>query len=270
VHYIHIPKHAMQDFRTFARNVAAQACRDVATKNPYVQALNRHRAELESSLLDDASPGGAGGSASKGKPDAFTLEQRLSTKREALSTLSPVSMGVVAGEGGCGCGSMCHGSCGGSSEAPRSKVACGLQCCADRGGDLGSPRVVTSLEEGQGMGPREAVVYPLPALAASDCPTSRDVAGQHIPAFVSADSPVPQLGTPSSQCSPSSSPACSGRDGGPGEGCGSQGALGARLASPHACVAMPQGVALAQGPGEVIGCSAGDVAAGPPVYDVRV
>lgn len=49
VRYLHIPKHAMKDFRTFAQNAANEA---IAENNPYILALNSHRAKLHPSLVD--------------------------------------------------------------------------------------------------------------------------------------------------------------------------------------------------------------------------
>jgi len=75
VRYIHIPKHALNDFRSFARDVAREATREVATQNPYVQALCRHREELQAPLVVPA------------QLTHQTKEQLLATQREALGVL---------------------------------------------------------------------------------------------------------------------------------------------------------------------------------------
>jgi len=75
VRYIHIPKHALSDFRSFARDVAREATREVATHNPYVQALCRHREELQAQLVVPA------------QLTHQTKEQLLATQREALGVL---------------------------------------------------------------------------------------------------------------------------------------------------------------------------------------
>jgi len=75
VRYIHIPKHALNDFRSFARDVAREATREVATDNPYVQALCKHREEFQAQLV---------------VPEQLThqtKEQLLATQREALGVL---------------------------------------------------------------------------------------------------------------------------------------------------------------------------------------
>jgi len=74
VRYLHIPKHAMKDFRTFAQNVANEA---VTVSNPYVRALCNHRAQLQTSLLEDS-------------PEDQTLQQRMATNPESLTMLSTV------------------------------------------------------------------------------------------------------------------------------------------------------------------------------------
>jgi hypothetical protein len=75
VRYIHIQKHALNEFRSFARDVAREATREVATHNPYVQALCRHREELQAQLVVPK------------QPTHQTKEQLLATQREALGVL---------------------------------------------------------------------------------------------------------------------------------------------------------------------------------------
>lgn len=78
VSYVHIPAHAKKDFQRFARNATEAARRATAADNPYVQALRRHRFELQASaLLPDES-------------DGQTMEQLMSTEREALALMTPV------------------------------------------------------------------------------------------------------------------------------------------------------------------------------------
>lgn len=159
VRYIHIPKHAMKDFRDFAKGVAAQACREVATSNPYVQALNKHRAELQSPLVVSDDPQDLG--------NEPTLEQQLSTKREALSMLSTVRSTSRPAEdlftNGCGYEVARLKSFGLFGKGPNATA----QCCTSRG-DLGEAplsdlhlvgNVLATVQE-------ELVVYPLPTLVA--------------------------------------------------------------------------------------------------------
>lgn len=154
VRYIHIPKHAVKDFRDFARDVAAQACRDVATNNPYVQALNKHRAELQSPLAAYSDPDFT--------PEQPTLEQLLSTQREALSTISSAT-----GRPGGGGAAFFYGSCGQDAEQLR---RCGLfgnsasftavQCCTNRGDTDETP--IGEISNGDAACVhQEAVVYPI-------------------------------------------------------------------------------------------------------------
>lgn len=169
--YIHIPKHAMKDFRDFAKGVAAQACQEVATCNPYVQALNRHRKELQSSLgVWDGDEGEVG--------EQPTLEQQLSTHREALSTLSTVKRSTSASVPfflqGCGhveaespCRKPWHMFSSGAPLTP-------LQCCTSRGdtGDApdapGTSPVLTGGGLSRGLQHPQELVYPLPALAGTN------------------------------------------------------------------------------------------------------
>lgn len=120
VRYLHIPRKSLKDFRDFAKDVAAQACRELAHVNPYVEALNRHRADLETPLV----PLDWGDS--PGAENHLTLEQRLSTKREALSTLSAVQQPPSGGLAGLSCGPDEAGR-------PRPCGIFGIQCCADNG-----------------------------------------------------------------------------------------------------------------------------------------
>lgn len=76
VRYISIPKHALSDFRDFAKDVAREATREVAASNPYAQALSRHREELETPLV----------------VETVTKEQQLGIQREALCVLKAVSL----------------------------------------------------------------------------------------------------------------------------------------------------------------------------------
>lgn len=150
VHYIQIPKHAAKDFRDFARGVAAEACREVATQNPYVKALNKHRAELQCAFVP-----------SESASEPLTLEQQLSTKRDALSTLSAVRTSSGGGA------PLFYGGCG-PQEAARLK-ACGLfgtggpfatmQCCTSSG-DTGEVPMFDF--------PQELGDNPLPVLVGAD------------------------------------------------------------------------------------------------------
>lgn len=78
VSYIHIPRHSLKDFQSFARNVAAEARRETATDNPYVQALRKHRAELQTYSVIPS------------PMEEPSLEQQMGTEREALSLITPV------------------------------------------------------------------------------------------------------------------------------------------------------------------------------------
>lgn len=78
VSYIHIPRHSLQDFQSFARSVAAEARRETATDNPYVQALRKHRAELQTYSVIPS------------PMEEPSLEQQMSTEREALSLITPI------------------------------------------------------------------------------------------------------------------------------------------------------------------------------------
>lgn len=79
VAYIDIPRHALKDFKTFARDVADEAKREIAADNPYVKALRRHRVELHTSgLIPDPA-------------EEPSLAQQMSTEREALSLMTPLS-----------------------------------------------------------------------------------------------------------------------------------------------------------------------------------
>jgi len=84
VRYIHIPRHSVVDFRQFARDAKAEACRDLATNNPYAKALSSHREQLQAAL--------------ESAPVNSTLEQRLGTYRDSLSELSPVKQAWMAME----------------------------------------------------------------------------------------------------------------------------------------------------------------------------
>lgn len=161
VRYIHIPQHAVKDFRDFARGVAAQACRDVATNNPYVQALNRHRQELESPLTAHQEEGT--------QLERPTLEQLLSTKREALSTISAV--GAYHSENAGSNDSFFYGGCG-----QETRKNCGLfgtggpissfQCCTSRG-DLDELPISDLAVPESALVRQEALVYPLSTTAAA-------------------------------------------------------------------------------------------------------
>jgi len=83
--YIHIPRHSLQDFQSFARSVAAEARRETATDNPYVQALRKHRAELQTySVIPNPM-------------EEPSLAQQMGTEREALSLITPVTRSARLG-----------------------------------------------------------------------------------------------------------------------------------------------------------------------------
>lgn len=176
VHYIHIPQHAVKDFRAFAKEVAAEACRDVATNNPYVQALNRHRAELQYPIIPVEE-----GDAPKEQP---TLEQLLSTQREALSTISTVPRSPSWNEVG---NEVFFGQCG-QQEVVRMK-SCGLfgtgaplaslQCCTSRGdldeapaGDLSVSVVDGAILQQEPVMPTATLVPGVPPRTCSPVGTS--------------------------------------------------------------------------------------------------
>uniref|UniRef100_A0A7S1AIN9 Uncharacterized protein n=1 Tax=Noctiluca scintillans TaxID=2966 RepID=A0A7S1AIN9_NOCSC len=76
VRYLHIPPDSQQDFKALARNVTKDVRAEIALENPYVQALRQYRAEIAATT--SVPPMSARAS----------LEQQLSTEREALSFLS--------------------------------------------------------------------------------------------------------------------------------------------------------------------------------------
>lgn len=78
VAYIDIPRHSLKDFKTFAKDVTAQVRREVAADNPYVKALCRHRAELQTcGIIPDPA-------------EEPSLAQQMGTEREALSLMTPL------------------------------------------------------------------------------------------------------------------------------------------------------------------------------------
>lgn len=82
VMYIHIPRHALKGFQSFARNVASECRRDNATDNPYVRALCNHRAELHHHSVIPC------------PTEAPSLAQQMGSEREALSVMMPAEMPV--------------------------------------------------------------------------------------------------------------------------------------------------------------------------------
>jgi len=164
VRYIHIPLHAVQDFRDFAKGVAAQACRDVATNNPYVQALNKHRAELQSPLglaEDPFDPG-----------DQPSLAQLLSTQRDSCS-LIPAGGHWLSADGRllgedeapdeCGANAEPIRKCGGWLGRGGLLAPMSMRCCSN-GGDTGDfPVDELALNEGCCIR-EDARVQPLPTV----------------------------------------------------------------------------------------------------------
>lgn len=153
----------MDDFRLFARDVAKEASRDVATSNPYVQALCRHRAELHAATVVPAA-------------SDQTLEQQLGTQREALGVLKSLRMpseppsGKAAGDvvGIC-CGSGARRACA----PPRGPLA---HCCVS--GDECAV-AVAELAVGDTGGHQDSVLHSLPALMASDLLSERSPHSVH-------------------------------------------------------------------------------------------
>merc|ERR1712157_174173 len=77
-------------------------------------------------------------------------------------------------------GGVCHGSCSAEGARARPKGFM-LHCCtADRGGEPGSPRIVSSLEDSPGISQRDAVVYPLPSIAPMDTFVPKDIFAQPV------------------------------------------------------------------------------------------
>jgi hypothetical protein len=81
VQYLHIPPDSQQDFRALARDVKKDVRAEIALENPYVQALRQYRAEIAATTSVPPSSLQA------------SLEQQLSTEREALAWLSLVDFG---------------------------------------------------------------------------------------------------------------------------------------------------------------------------------
>lgn len=79
VRYLHIPRHSLKDFKSFARDAHVEAQCELAADNPYVRALVNYRAEMQALALTPGS----------GLP---SVAQRLSTERENLSVLSPLQL----------------------------------------------------------------------------------------------------------------------------------------------------------------------------------
>lgn len=76
VRYLHIPPDSQQDLKALARNVTKDVRAEIALENPYVQALRQYRAEIAATTSVPPTSARA------------SLEQQLSTEREALSFLS--------------------------------------------------------------------------------------------------------------------------------------------------------------------------------------
>mmetsp|Transcript_120290 Transcript_120290/g.256755 ORF Transcript_120290/g.256755 Transcript_120290/m.256755 type:complete len:475 (-) Transcript_120290:90-1514(-) len=99
IQYLHIPRHSLQDFRIFAKGVTLDAVREVATRNPYVVALCKHREELQSSEvvgwgstwnwgLSDGSAKDKKSMDSCMQEHTLTVQQCLSAQPDSLSALS--------------------------------------------------------------------------------------------------------------------------------------------------------------------------------------
>jgi len=132
VRYIQIPKHSLQDFRAFARGIAAEACEEVAVRNPYVQALCKHRADLQAPSLDVPS-------------SDQTVAQQLGTQSEALSEFIQHSM-LARSKDEKNC--MHEASCGETPVPP--PRPCGffrapLVSCCTSDGEVGEVLVVEPL-----------------------------------------------------------------------------------------------------------------------------
>jgi len=78
VRYLHIPRHSLEEFQSLIREGALDTHGEFAVDNPYVQALVNYRREMQSFAVVPAA--------------ATSLEQKLSTQQENLSTLTPVRM----------------------------------------------------------------------------------------------------------------------------------------------------------------------------------
>eukprot|EP00928_Gymnodinium_smaydae_P031871 TRINITY_DN23252_c0_g2_i1.p1 TRINITY_DN23252_c0_g2~~TRINITY_DN23252_c0_g2_i1.p1 ORF type:complete len:369 (-),score=44.69 TRINITY_DN23252_c0_g2_i1:71-1099(-) len=91
--YVKIPDGSVDTFRNFARNVAHAAQAETVTNNPFIVALRRKRAELESPIdtwgqrLQVDRQDGHKPQFLYASQEAQTLEQRLSTEREGVSLL---------------------------------------------------------------------------------------------------------------------------------------------------------------------------------------
>eukprot|EP00405_Crypthecodinium_cohnii_P043733 CAMPEP_0206581598 /NCGR_PEP_ID=MMETSP0325_2-20121206/33946_1 /ASSEMBLY_ACC=CAM_ASM_000347 /TAXON_ID=2866 /ORGANISM="Crypthecodinium cohnii, Strain Seligo" /LENGTH=453 /DNA_ID=CAMNT_0054088043 /DNA_START=100 /DNA_END=1462 /DNA_ORIENTATION=- len=72
VHYLHIPENSMKDFQSFAQSAANEA---IVENNPYIRALNSHRAKLQQPLFDTPR----------------TLEQLMATDPSSLAQLHEFS-----------------------------------------------------------------------------------------------------------------------------------------------------------------------------------
>lgn len=95
VRYLHIPRHSLKDFKSFARDAQVDAQCELAADNPYVRALINYRAEMQALALTPGS----------GLP---SVAQRLSTERENLSVLAPMQLKrTVAPPVDTSCSSVC-------------------------------------------------------------------------------------------------------------------------------------------------------------------